>query len=224
VHHGGSLLLNLMKPASVYDLYMILPYEIRTTVQNLQTCMLVLTAQSVRSCYNSANMIDSSKWTSRMGTKSIPRITKDVSADQKTLRKLELAGHIDFFVSELELPPSGSKIRKRNSLPFGFKCDDPNCTCHDGIGGFGNGSEEQPNSYWQTIEHEKIFENIALIVGHENRRDCKQLLHHLVNKNDVFVTEDSDILTVSEQLNKELGIVVKSPKDLEASILGYTKN
>lgn len=150
-----------------------------------------------------------------MKNQSIPMITKDVCANEKILRRLERDGHIKLYVSDMELPQSGSKIIGRNSLPFGFLCDDPNCKCKEGIGGFGDGSEERPHSYWETQNNEDLFKNIVSILGTSNRRDSKQLLHHHINKRDIFVTEDRNILNASERLNKELGIVVKTPRDLD---------
>ncbi|MDJ0613318.1 MAG: hypothetical protein QNJ29_06535 [Rhizobiaceae bacterium] len=150
-----------------------------------------------------------------MNIQNVPKITKDVCANEKILRKLERAGHIELYINDMELPPSGSKISKYNSLPFGFSCSNPDCKCQDGIGGFGDGSVERPHSYWMTSEHEKLFKSIEAIIGSAHRRDCRQLFHHYKNERDIFVTEDTDILNFSERLHQELGIVVKTPEDLK---------
>ena len=155
-----------------------------------------------------------------MERKKVLKVTKDVSANQRILKRLERDGHIELYVNDMELPESGSKIKNRNSLTFGFTCDEPDCRCHDGIGGFGDGSDEKPHAYWMETEHEKIIGVITSIIGSANRRDCRQLFHHYVNKRDVFATEDRDFLNVSCDLKRQLNIVVKSPEELQRYFSG----
>ncbi|MCQ0990631.1 hypothetical protein [Jiella marina] len=154
-----------------------------------------------------------------MNAKQALTVTKDVGANQKILRKLEKAGYIKIYVSDMEIKETGSKIKARNSLPFGFQCDDKECKCKEGFSGFGDGSEEIPHSYFYSEEHNKLFLEIVEIVGWNNRLDCKQLMHHILNRRDIFVTEDRDILDVATKLLDKFQIIIKSPTELASQFL-----
>ncbi|WP_150524239.1 hypothetical protein [Roseibium sediminis] len=156
---------------------------------------------------------------------TILTVTKDRCGNEKLLRELERKGLLKLYVSDMELPATGSKIKGRNSLPLTLVCADPDCRCKkEGAGGFGNGSDEAPHSYLMTDEHKALFSKILSVAGDCGRADCKQLFHHLINKRDIFSTEDKKILNFAEKLASKLGIRVVHPEELYKQLQSQIEN
>jgi len=122
------------------------------------------------------------------------KITRDASANVKTLKDLESKGFIKVNDVMLE---GGRENRKfsRKILP-GF------CIGHTRIGEGVVAGDNNP------------YEEIRNIIGRKNVGDALHLEAHIRSCNDYFVTEDKDFLGNREELNKRFDVKILTPEEL----------
>ena len=125
------------------------------------------------------------------------KVTVDVSADLRRLKRLESTGKIELFAVAIENHKNTRKI-KNKQLPTAL------------IG-----------SKFATIGNSVIasetnkFHHLQSIVGKEHHADILHLERHLESDRDYFVTDDNDFLSKREMLFDQLGVQIVTVEELE---------
>ena len=122
-------------------------------------------------------------------------ITKDVSANYKTLKLLEKKDLIQIFRVKIENEVKGIKTEHLPNAVFG----------HVKFG----------ETVFVSDEQSQIFEKIKAIIGPSNIKDAIFVATHIREKNNYCVTEDNDILSNKEALERAFpGLQVRSTDQL----------
>lgn len=122
-------------------------------------------------------------------------VTKDVSGDLKKLKKLEKAGLIK--IKQVKIENVSRKI-KDQPLP-------------NGVWGHTKWDEMK----WASDSDSKCFERLKQIIGKGKIKDVIHVDTHIRDGNDYFVTEDTDILNVKQQLEQQFpGLKIRTTDEL----------